>query len=434
MLFGNKGRLHLPGHKHLTDQEKPRVLTDFDEVYIPLLNMNDTNFDVLVEVGDKVKVGQKLAQSKGRFYVPIYSSVSGEVKAIEKKMSSNLVFAQHIVITNDKEYSIVKNENEYTLDNLSKGEIIDIIKEAGITGCGGSGFPTYVKYSGEGIHTILINAVECEPYITIDYVNLLNNVDDFFLGLQYSMKACGANKVVIAFKKGKKALYDLLSKKIDKDSNIELRYVPDVYPMGWERTLIKEIFNQTYQTIPSELGIVVDNSTTVINIGKLFNGTLNYQTALTLSGDALKSPTNVIVPTGTRVSDIVDQIGGYIDGLKDNEAHLIMGGPMMGKAVTTDEVSLNSYNNAANLLKSIDYEEVPCLRCSRCVEYCPAGLQSVAIKDAEKAQNLDLLKKLHAEDCVSCGLCSYVCPSKIEVTDYTTKGKKRVLSAKQEAK
>lgn len=432
MLFSGKGRIHLDGHKNLTDSDAPLQLTEFEYVYIPLLNMGSTNFDVHVQEGDQVKVGQMIANRNDHFYVPLFSSVSGTVEKIEKRMSPSLVFCQHIVIKNDMKYDTVEQGLHLDVENATKEEIVEGIKNSGITGCGGSGFPTYIKYCGDGkLETLLVNGVECEPYITTDYLTMKEEADALILGCQFLMKASGTSKAIIAFKKGKVKLKEILSEKIANVSNITIAEVPDVYPMGWERTLVNEVFNVTYDKIPSEKGIVVNNSTTVINVAKALTNGLEHVTRLTVSGNAIKNPRNVIVPTGAKVVDIVNALGGYDDSVVDNNTLLVMGGPMMGKAVTTDEVSLTSYSNAVNLLFVTDLREKACLRCSRCISYCPSGLQPVAIKDAEKAQNVELLQKLHADNCVSCGLCSYVCPSRIQVTDYTTKGKTRVLGAKK---
>ncbi|MDH6603882.1 electron transport complex protein RnfC [Bacilli bacterium PM5-9] len=431
MIFSGKGRIHLNGHKNLTDSEKPLILDDFEYVYLPLLNMGSTSFEVLVQPGDEVKVGQKVAYRNDHFYVPIYASVSGVVESIDKMMSSSLIFAQHIKIKNDFKYEKEDQALNLKVESASKEEIVEAIKEAGIAGCGGSGFPTYIKYSSNTkIDTLLINGVECEPFITIDYHLMKEHVSDLVLGIQFLMKASNAPKAIIAFKKGKDALLKIVNEALQGIDNIEVREVPDVYPMGWERTLVKEVFNLRFDKLPSEVGIVVNNSTTAIKVAQALTRGLDHTTAITISGDAINKPLNVIVPTGSRVNEIVEKTGGYKEDVVASNTKLVMGGPMMGKAIVSDEIAVTSYNNAVTVLFDDALQELPCLRCSRCVEYCPSGLQPVAIKDAEIAQNVDMLKKLKADTCVSCGLCSYICPSRIQVTDYTTKGKTRVLNAK----
>ena len=432
MIFSGRGRVHLEGHKSLTDSEKPIVLNDFEYVYLPLMNMNCTDFEILVQPGDEVKVGQLLAYRKDHFYVPIYASVSGTVESIDKMMSSNLIFAQHIKIKNDLQYTKEATALNLDVERASKDEIIEGIKNAGITGCGGSGFPTYIKYTSDcNIDTLLINGVECEPFITIDYHLMKENVQDLVLGTRFLMKAANAPKAIIAFKKGKEALLTIVKEALVGIDNIEIREVPDVYPMGWERTLVKEVFNKRFEKLPSEIGIIVNNSTTAIKVGQALTKGQEFTTGVTISGDAIKRPVNAIVPTGARVNEIIERTGGYNDDVTTTNTKLVMGGPMMGKPIVNDEISLTTYNNAVTVLYDENLEEIPCLRCSRCVDYCPTGLQSVAIKDAEIAQDVAQLEKLRADLCVSCGMCSYICPSRIQVTDYTTKGKNRVLSAKK---
>lgn len=431
MIFSGKGRIHIDGSKNLTDHEVPKVLRDFEFVYIPLLNMNSTAFEVLVKPGDKVKVGQMIAFRNDHFYLPIFSSVSGEVESIEKMMSSSLTPVDHIKIKNDLKYEKDNNGLNMDVETASREEIIEAIKNSGITGNGGSGFPTYIKYNPQGeFNTLLINGVECEPLITIDYHIMKEKTDMLITGIKFLLKASNAPKAIIAFKQGKDELKAKISKAIEGIDNISIVEVPDVYPMGWERTLVKEVFNKRFDKIPGEIGIIVNNPSTVICVGEALTTGQDYTTGLTISGNAIKKPTNVIVPIGARISEIIAQTGGYNDDVSAKNTKLVVGGPMMGKNIVDDEVGVNSYNNAISVLYDENLEELPCLRCSRCVEYCPMGLQSVAIKDAEKAKNLDMLKKLHADLCVSCGLCSYICPSRIQVTDYTTKGKMRVLTAK----
>lgn len=429
-------QINLKGNKDLTLNTDPIELTDFEYVYIPLLNMGVTDFEILVKENEKVKVGQKIALSKGHFYLPIYSSVSGTVEKIEKMMSASLVYAQHIVIKNDNQFDRYEDIKKVDLNTATKDDIVDVIKESGLVGRGGSGFPTYVKYTSPAkIDTVLINGVECEPYITIDYVLMKKYSDQLIEGTRCLIKASGASKAIIAFKVGKEELKNLLIEKTKDYPEIEIVEVPDVYPMGWERTLIKEIFNKTYDKLPSEIGLIVNNSTTAISVARAMKGELKYNKGVTLSGDGLASPRNVYVPIGAKVSDIVEKIGGYSDTI-NLDTKLIMGGPMMGKAVVSDEVAISTYTNAVNVLTQPTLRELPCLRCSRCLEYCPSGLQPCAIKDAERAQNDSILIKLSAQTCVECGLCSYICPSNIQVTDWTSKGKKRALSAlkKQEEK
>ncbi len=431
MIFSGKGRIHLDGQKNLTDKVKPMVIKDFEFVYIPLLNMNSTSFEVLVEPGDSVKVGQMIAYRSDHFYVPLFSSISGTVESIDKMMSTNLVYAQHIKIKNDFKYERDNNGLNLDVNSVSKEEIIEAIKNSGAVGCGGSGFPTYIKYNPScAFDTLLINGVECEPFITINYHMLKEKTDMLITGIKFMLKASGASKAMIAIKKGKEELKGIILKSIENIDNITLVEVPDVYPMGWERTLVKEVFNKTFDKIPGEVGIIVNNPATAISIGEALTIGQDYLIGLTISGAGIKNPSNVYVPIGTKISEVIEKIGGYNDDVSATNTKLIVGGPMMGKPIVDDNVGLNSYNNSVSVVYDEALEELPCLRCSRCVEYCPSGLQPVAIKDAEIAQNVDMLKKLRADLCVSCGLCSYICPSRIQVTDYTTKGKTRALSTK----
>lgn len=430
MLFSGKGREHLNGHKELTKNSGLLRLEAPSHVYIPLLNMGSSSFDVHVEVGQHVQRGQKIATRNDHFYLPIYASVSGTVVAIEKRFAMNLKKVDHIVIEND--YKNDKAPFNYLLDleTATPAQIVNSIKELGLVGRGGSGFPTYVKYQNPvAVETILINGVECEPFITIDEAFMQEYTDELITGICFLIKAAGAKEGVIAFKKGKPHLKKMFDQKLQGYGNIRYVEVPDVYPMGWERTLVKEVFNKEYDRLPSEVGIVVDNSTTCISVGRGFMKGLKYNKGVTISGDGIKKPQNVIVPVGTTVSYIIEQLGGYVDGV-DKTTRLVAGGPMMGGSQITDDVSITTYSNAITVLLDKKYQEIPCLRCGKCIDNCPTGLQPVQIKDCEIAKNSDGLKKLEALKCVECGLCSYTCPSRIEVTEYVRKGKRRLQAIK----
>jgi len=437
MIFSGRGRLHLNGRKELTDKVEPIEIKDLEYVYIPMLNMANTNADILVKEGDHVKVGQVVGKVEKPFEVPLFASVSGEVVGIDEIMlpvGGKLPKVKHVKIKNDGKFEAVEAPKALDVNKATKQEIVDAIKANGITGSGGSGFPTYIKYSSDAkIDTVIINGVECEPYITIDYKLMQEQADALVNGIKFMVKAANANNAIIAFKVGKSALKEAVSKAIANESNISIVEVPDVYPMGWERTLIKQLTGKRYKTLPSEIGLIVNNSTTAIKIGNALSGKPSYMQGVTMSGEGLVQPTNVIVPIGAKVSDIVEKIGGYNDNIVAGKARLVLGGPMMGKTAMSDDATIGSYSNAITVLpeSTIAEEERACLRCSRCVDTCPAGLQPVLIKDAVIRKDVAALEKLGADTCITCGLCSFVCPSRIAVTDYTSKGKTMLMDSKK---
>ena len=416
ILFRSVGRRHLNGHKELSKHSEIINLgsNKGSKVYFPTMAPNASAIKVLVNPGDIVKVGQKIAE-RTDFYVPIYSPVSGVVLEQENIFSTNVNRPiKHIVIENDGLDTPADPLKTVTLDS-SKEEIFAAIKEAGLVGLGGAGFPTYVKYNNpKGIHTLLVNGVECEPFLTTDFVTMQKDVDDLLNGCELLMKASGATKAIIAIKVHKEEVRDAIKAKLDTHPNVTVKEVPDVYPMGWERTLIKEVFHKEYDRLPAEVGVVINNGQTVISLGKvLLTGKPITERTITVSGDGIKNPTNVVCKIGTQAKELIAACGG----LAYEDVNLIPGGPMCGKAVNNDNFPITMPMGSLTILKVRTYVEEPCLRCGSCTNHCPSGLQPVEIRRALKAKDYERMIKLNVMSCVECGMCSYCCPSRIELTD-----------------
>lgn len=420
---------HLNGHKDLTNHNEIVKLDSSKNIYIPLMNMGSTTFDVHVKEGDKVYVGTKVATRNDNMIVPLFSSVSGTVVGFEQLMSANLKPVKHIVIENDGNYEVKSDLKTLDHKNASREELIEFMMNAGIVGCGGAGFPAYIKYKfAKNIHTLVINGVECEPYITADYKMMNQNLDLLFVGVSAMMKMAMAPKAIIAIKVGKKDLFNKLVEKAKEYENISIKEVPDVYPMGWERTLVYQLFKKRYDKLPSEVGVVVNNSSTAISFGNaLQNGLPIVNKMVTVSGDGVRSCANVYVPVGTQVKELIAACGGYAA----ENILLIAGGPMMGKTVTKDEFVVTPYTNAITVLKDRKIDSVACLKCGECSNHCPSGLQPVRIAQAEKCADTDTLKILDVEKCIECGLCSYICPSKLDVTENVRRAKRRLALMKK---
>ncbi len=410
-LIFSKMSKHLAGHKDLTSNNDVIKVNDIDTVFIPLANGNSSNFDVFVKAGDHVKVGTKLGQRNDGLVVPVFSSVSGVVKAIETHKHS-LGEIDHVVIENDKKF---ENEQFDAFDwkTASREELVEFTKDKGIIGCGGAGFATYVKYQRpDGINKVIINAVECEPFITADYKEIDAYVEYLMTGALAMKKMSEAKEVVIAIKVGKKYLTDKMRAALP-DSSVTVVEVPDAYPMGWERTLVRHLEKKEYENLPAELGLVVNNSTTAISLAQaLETGMPIVNKFVTVSGDALSKPTNVDVLVGTPVSELLQ-----LTEVNTDEVVLINGGPMMGSSMDNDEFVVTPYTNAITVMNEVQTNAIPCLRCGACSDYCPAGLQPVRIMQAYRAKDWDMVRELRADKCIECGLCSYVCPSKIEVSN-----------------
>lgn len=416
ILFRSVGRRHLDGYKELSKHNEiiHLVSEKGSKVYFPTTAPNNTPIKVLVSVGDKVKVGQKIAE-RTDFYVPIYSSVSGTVLEQEMVFNTNANRpTKHITIESDGLETPADPLKTVSSEN-SQEEIFEAIKEAGLVGLGGAGFPTYVKYDHpKDIHTLLVNGVECEPFLTTDFVVMKAEAEDLIKGCELLMKASGASKAIVAIKVHKDEVKNAVNAVIGARTDIRLVEVPDVYPMGWERTLIRQVFKKEYNRLPAEVGVVINNAQTVISLAKvLLTGRPIDTRTITLSGDAIAQPTNVVCKIGTIAKNLIDACGG----LTAEDVNLIPGGPMCGKAVSTDQFPIYMPMGALTILKSRTYSEEPCLRCGSCTHHCPAGLQPVEIRRALKAKDYERLIKLNVLSCVECGMCSYCCPSRIELTE-----------------
>ena len=413
-IFTGKMRSHLEGHKDLTNHEPVLKLPKTDKVYLPLINMNSTTVEVLVKPGDKVYVGTKVAQRNDHFIVPIYSSVSGKVVGIEKRMHACLKIVDHLVIENDGKYEAKYDLKPIDWEKATNNELVDFMMNAGIVGCGGAGFPAYIKYKAAGINTLIINGVECEPYITADYKAMMADTADLVTGIKILKKMSGAKEVMIAIKEDKKDLIAKVEEGIKGIEAVSVKPVPDLYPMGWERTVVYQLLHKRYDKLPSEVGVIVQNATTVISFAQaVTKGKPIVEKIVTFSGDGLKKNANVLVPVGKPVKEIIDELGGYAS----DSVVVIAGGPMMGKTVVKDEFVIGTYSDAITVLKYQDQEALACLRCGRCSEACPAGLQPVRINNAFKSKDIELIRLLGASQCIECGSCTYVCPSNIAVTE-----------------
>ena len=415
-------RQHLDGHKDLTAHNEIKTYVA-DTVSIPLVQ-GAAPISCLVKEGDKVKIGDKIAMND-RFGVPIFASVSGTVTGIVKKMAANLKPADHVVIEND--HKDTKAEPKYLAEDASKEEIINYMKEMGLLGQGGAGFPSFIKFNTDKCESLIINAVECEPYITADARNMEENMEYLRTGVVLGMKASGAKKGYLCIKEYKKEVISKCIELLKDVKDVEVKPVPDVYPMGWERTLVYEVTKKRYEKLPIEVNCVVSNVTSLIEIAKSSKlGTPIYEKFVTVSGNAVKEPHNVKCRVGTSFKELIDVCGGYVEGV--DKISLIAGGPMMGSSIVKNEVCTSSISNCVLVNKYEEFEAIKCLRCGACVDHCPSGLQPVNIANAAKANDFDRLAKLKAVDCVECGMCTYVCPSKIEVTENVRRAKRTMMA------
>ena len=380
-------------------------------VYIPLASGKDENVTTLVKKGDYVAIGTVLGKRKGANKVPIHSSVSGHVVGIVKKSYVTGKTVRCVKIENDEKETYLETVPERKINEYTKEEFLETILDTGIVGLGGDGFPTYIKYNTDKkIHTLIVNAVECEPYLNADTALMLAQCEEILETVDAIMEINHIDRAIIAVSRNNTDLIHKLNNFIGTYLNIQMKIVDDVYPNGWERILVRELCHTNYKEVPLEKGIVVNNVSTIFAIYEA----LKYHKPMidrvvSFTGDGLKKIYNVRVKIGTLAQDVITFLGGY---QAYEEMLLVAGGPLMGTAFPTDEIVISPEINCILALSHEKEDDVlPCIRCGKCAEVCPAKLSPTGIDKAYRKKNKKQLEQLEVERCIGCGLCSYVCPS-----------------------
>ncbi len=365
----------------------------------------------VVKVGDTVSVGTLVAQQNGFISSPVYSSVSGKVTKITDMLASNGTYVPAIVIESDGLFTPA----EVTAPVInSKQDFIDAVRDSGVVGLGGAGFPTYVKLmTDKHIDELIINATECEPYITSDTRTLIDNADDLAEGIDLIAKYLGIEKFIIGIEKGCKESIDKMKALAEKDKRVSVKVLPSRYPQGGEKVLV---FNTTGKVIksgqlPADVGCIVCNCTTVAFIARYIRtGMPLVEKTVTVDGGAVKEPKNVIAPIGTPIGELFDFCGGFT--LEPSK--ILYGGPMMGISVPDTSAPVLKQTNAVLALSAKESRkptETACIRCGTCANTCPLGIDPAAIAKAFETGNHEILGKLGIEVCMECGCCSFNCPA-----------------------
>ena len=385
----------------------------------------------IVAKGDTVKVGTKIGDSDAFLSAPIHSSVSGTVSAIEEIVTSNGGCSQVVIIQTDGEQTVDENVKPPVISNHP--EFVQAIKESGLVGLGGAGFPTHIKLNPKNlseVDTLVVNAAECEPYITSDYRTIIERPQDVLDGIEAIKKYVGITQVKIAIEDNKPQAIEMLRRLTKDDSSIEVCSLHAIYPKGAEKVAAYETTGRVIKEgmLPADAGIIVENITTTAFIGQyLRTGMPLITKMLTVDGGAIAEPKNVIAPIGAHFSDVIAFCGGY----KRPAKKLIMGGPMMGTLVFDAAYPVLKNNNALLAFdesQTVVEPEHPCIRCGRCMQNCPYHLMPRQIEKAYESENIAMLQKLKVMLCMECGCCSFVCPAKRNLT-FTNKMAKQMLRA-----
>lgn len=393
------------------------------KIYIPLENKSGIKYKKLVNVGDYVFKGQVVAMNESIDF-PIHSSVSGYVVENESNELNTGKKVECIAIENDfKEKYKDKLGSIKEISNYSKEEFIELLKTSEITGLGGSDFPTFLKYNTDSkINYLLVNGVECEPYISCDKVVMSKYMEKILEAVDAILEIMKIKKAYIVVKSSNIESQKVINKYINTYPNIKLALMPDMYPAGWERNVVEVVLHKKYDKYPVEVGAIVSNVSTIYAIYEM----LKYNTSLTeriitITGTGIRKPSNIKVKIGTKLSEIIENIEGYKDIKKPI---FIAGGPMMGSSLPNDNLIVTKDLNCVLVIDDIELTNYPCIKCGKCTNVCPVHLLPVMIMN--NIGNEKKLKELMPQKCIECGLCSYICPSKIEVREYVRIAKGRV--------
>ncbi|MCI5994498.1 MAG: electron transport complex subunit RsxC [Blautia sp.] len=431
-LAGYYGGVHPSERKELSEHIALERFPEPKTVVISMSQHLGAPANPIVQPGDSVKVGQKIGEAAGFISAPVHSSVSGTVIAVEPRMHATRgseVMA--VVIESDGKNTLHESVHpNKDFDSLTPDEIIDIVREAGIVGMGGAGFPTCVKLKpAKPVDTILLNGCECEPLLTADHRVLLEFADDIIYGLKAILKTTGAEKGLIVIEDNKPDAIELMQAKVADCENIEVVVAKTKYPQGAEKTLIKRVMGRQVPRggLPADVGVIVDNISTVKAISDAIQtGMPLIERVATVTGEKIRRPGNYIVKIGTSVKELID----YCGGTTDDDVLIKMGGPMMGFALSDLNVPMMKGSNGIIAIDTDQTVEQPCIKCGRCVDVCPMELSPLYFAKYADEENWQGMKDKNVMDCVECRCCEYICSSKIPLVSKIKAGKNAVRGMK----
>lgn len=432
------GGIHTYDGKELSMDKPTTVLLPKGELVFPLSQHIGAPAKPVVAKGDMVLAGQKIAEAAGFVSSNIISSVSGIVKEIEKRLTVQGNMVESIVIENDGEYRTVEGlgeERDYT--KLGKDEIRGFVKEAGIVGLGGAGFPTHVKLTPKEdskIDFVIVNGAECEPYLTSDYRMMLEEPEKIIGGLKIMLRLFENARGIIAIEDNKPEAIRRIKELTAKEERIEVVALKTKYPQGGERQLVYAVTGRKLNSkkLPSDVGCIVDNIDTVISVYMaVARNTPLIRRIITVSGDAVKDPRNFNVAVGIDYWELLEAAGGFTE----RPEKIVSGGPMMGNAMYTCNVPVTKVSSAflGFLKDEASVQESPCIRCGKCVTACPLRLLPFELAALSNRQDEDGFVRRDGMECCGCGCCSYVCPAKRSLTQSIMQTRASVLAKRKKA-
>ena len=434
MMLGNKffkGGAHVPHRKNTAECETVKMPVP-EKVVIPMLQHIGAPCEPVVKKGDTVKVGQVIGTSDKFVSAPIHSSVSGTVSDVASMLYPGGFHVTTVEIKTDGLQEVHESVKPPVFSNNK--EFLEAIRQSGLVGLGGAGFPAHIKLSpppDKVIDTLVVNGAECEPYITSDYRETVENSWGIISGINILKEVLGVKNVVIGVEDNKPQAIDVLTRIAEKDDQVNIVKLKSLYPQGAEKMLIYALTGRKVPPgkLPSDVGVVVMNVNSVSFINEFVKtGMPLIKKRVTVDGSAVKNPSNVEVLIGTPLSDVFDFCGGF----KESPHKVLMGGPMMGIAQYSLQTSVVKHTNALLALNEKDAKlpaEGPCIRCGKCVTACPMNLLPLYINLNVVKGNVDELKKYNTNDCIECGCCSFECPAKRHLVQSIRLGKAQLRQA-----
>ncbi len=433
------GGAHPPEGKHYTEKKPIEKMPAPEQVVIPLQQHIGAPSEAIVKPGDLVKIGDPLSEPKGFVSVPVHASVSGKVLKVVPMPHPLGRKVLSVIIQNDGEDAMsdaVQPNDDYM--SLSVADMRKKIQMAGIAGMGGATFPTHVKLSPpeeKPIDTLIINGVECEPYLTADHRLMLEHTDEILAGVKILQKILNVKSTYIAIEKNKPDAIKKMQEATKSDSTVEVVPLKVKYPQGAEKQLINAITGREVPTggLPMDVGCLVQNvGTTRAIYEALAKGKPLYERVVSVTGPGIKEPKNLLVRLGTSFQSVIDYCGGYTEDV----AKLIMGGPMMGLAQYSDEVPVIKGTSGILLLTEAfvrTSDPLPCIGCNRCVDTCPMHLVPTKLAEFADFKRYEEAEKWGIMDCIECGTCTFVCPAKRHLLQSIRFGKFEINQQKRKA-
>ena len=430
-LDGYYGGVHPSEHKEFSEHKDLVTFPAPKIAVLPMAQHLGAPATPVVQVGDYVKVGQKIGEPSAFISAPVHASISGTVIAVEDRPHANRGMCLSVVIESDGKSILHESVQPHgSLDSLTPEQIVSIVREAGIVGMGGAGFPTAVKLTPKTpVDTILLNGCECEPYLTADHKLLLHYADEVIFGLKAILKATGAQNGVIVIEDNKPDAVELLQSKTADMDNIQVCVAKTKYPQGAEKMLIKKVTGRQVPSggLPADVGVVVSNVATSKAISDAIQlGMPLVERIVSVTGEYIANPGNFLVKTGTLVQELVDHCGG----ITGDNVTVKAGGPMMGFVQSTLETPIMKGSNGIIAIDTDHTQEVACIKCGRCVDVCPMELKPLYFAKFADEGNWAGVKEYKIMDCLECRCCEYICSSKIPLVSKIKAGKAAVREMK----